>query len=98
MLAETACDAEIEQGDSAVGADEQVPAVEVAVEDAVEHGPFQERDHLGAQHCRRVDPDGTHALDVVPREALEPFHDQHAACDQPWMRARHDDGTLVGLR
>ena len=46
MLAQTAGDAEIEQGDAAVGADQEVPAVQVAVEDAVEHRPFQERDHL----------------------------------------------------
>ncbi len=62
------------------------------MEDAVEHRPFEERDHLGPEHGGRVDPDGSHALDVVPGEAVEPFHDKHAARDQPGVRSRHDDG------
>ena len=71
--------------------------MQVTMEDPVEHRPFEERDHLGPEHGGRVDPDGSHALDVVPGEAVEPFHHKHAARDQPGMRARHDDGALAGL-
>ena len=68
-LVEPAGDAEVEQRDAAVGLDEEVAAVQVAVEDAVEHRPLEERDHPGPQHRLGVDPGGPHPVDVVPGEA-----------------------------
>ena len=96
-LAEPAGDAVVEQGDAAVALDEEVAAVQVAVEDPVQQGALQERDHLRSQHGRRVDPGRPHALDVVPGEAVEPLHDEHPARHEPWMGAGDDDGALVGL-
>ena len=37
------------------------------------------------------------AVDVVPRDAVEPFHHQHAPRDERRVRAGHDRGPLVGL-
>ena len=50
---EPADDAEVEQRGAAVGHHEEVPAVQVAVEDAVDQRPFHEGDHAGADDRRR---------------------------------------------
>ena len=71
--------------------------MQVAVEDAEEHGALEERDQAGAHDRRRVDAGGLHALDVVEREAVEPLHHQHPPGDELGMGAGHDEGPLVGL-
>ncbi len=68
-LGEAADDAEVEQGGAAVGEHEQVPAVEVAVEDAVDHGALHEADHPGAHDRLGVDAGVLHAGHVVELEA-----------------------------
>ena len=69
-LVEAAGDAEVEQRGAAVGQHEQVAAVQVAVEDAVDHGALEEADHArrGPRACG-VDAGGLHAVDVVEGEA-----------------------------
>ena len=86
-------DAEVEQGDAPVGLDEEVAAVQVAVEDAVEHRSLEEGDEPGPQHRLGVDAGGPHGLDVVPGEAVEPLHDEHPAGHERRVGARHDDGA-----
>ena len=54
-LGEAADDAEVEQGRAAVGQHEEVPAVQVAVEDAVDHGALHEADHARADDGLGVD-------------------------------------------
>ena len=49
-FAEPTDDAEVEQRGAAVGEHEQVPGMQVAVEDAVDERPFHEGDHPGADH------------------------------------------------
>jgi hypothetical protein len=67
---QAAGDAEVEQRGAAVGQHEQVPAVQVAVEDAVDHGALHEADHAGADDRLGVDAGVLHAGDVV--EGLNP--------------------------
>ena len=68
-LVQPAGDAVVEQGHRAVGPDEQVAAVEVAVEHAEEDGALEEGDHAGPHHRRGVDAGGLHARHVVEGEA-----------------------------
>jgi hypothetical protein len=68
-LAETARDAEVEQDGPAVGLHEEVAAVQVSVEDAVEHRPLEARDQPCPQERAGVDAGGLHRLDVVERES-----------------------------
>ena len=86
-LGQAADDAEVEQGGAAVGEHEQVPAVQVAVEDAVDHGALHEADHPGADDGLGVDAGVAHAGHVVELEALEPLHHQHARGDELGVRA-----------
>ena len=65
-------DAEVEQRRAPVGQHEQVAAVQVAVEDAVDHRALHEGDHPGADHGLGVDPGVAHAGDVVEVEAARP--------------------------
>ena len=81
-LGQAADDAEVEQGGAAVGEHEQVPAVEVAVEDAVDHGALHEPDHPGADDGLGVDAGVAHAGHVVELEALEALHHEHPRGDQ----------------
>ena len=76
-LREAADDAEVEERGAAVGQDEEVPAVEVAVEDAVDHGALHEPDHPGPHDLLGVDAGALHARDVVELEALEALHHEH---------------------
>ncbi len=69
--------------------------MQVAVEHPVEKSSFEKRDHLRPQHGGRVDPDRPHPLHVVPGEAVETFHNQHAASYEARMWARDDDRALV---
>ena len=55
LLVQAGGDPEVEQGDRAVGLDEEVAAVEVAVEDAVEQGALEEGDEARAQDGGGVD-------------------------------------------
>ena len=101
-LVEAADDAEVEERGAAVGEHEQVPAVEVAVEDAVDHGALHEPDHPGAHDLLGVDAGVLHAGDVVELEALEPLHHEHPRGDELGVRAGDHVVALVevgeGLR
>ena len=101
-LVEAADDAEVEQRGAAVGEHEEVPAVQVAVEDAVDHGALHEPDHPGAHDGLGVDAGVLHAGHVVELEALEPLHHQHPWRDQLGVRAGDHVAALVevgeGLR
>ena len=68
-LVEAAGDAEVHEHGAAVGLHHQVAAVQVAVEDAVQHRAFHERDEPGVQHRLGVDAGVVHRGDVVPRDA-----------------------------
>ena len=74
---------------------EQVPAVEVAVEDAVDHRPFHEGHHAGADHRLRVDARRLHGLDVVELEAVEPLHHEHPAGDEVRVGPGDDVAALA---
>ena len=87
----------VEQRDLALGHDEQVAAVQVAVEDAEDHRPFEERNDQRLQHRRGVDARGLHGVDVLVGEAGEPLHHQHPLGHQLGVRARHDDDALPRL-
>ena len=54
-VVEAADDAEVEQRGAPVGQHEEVAAVEVAVEDAVDHRALHEADHAGADDLLGVD-------------------------------------------
>ena len=87
-LVEAAGDAEVHQHGAAVGLHHQVAAVQVAVEDAVEHRAFHERDEPGVQHRLGVDAGVVHRRHVVPRDAVEPLHHEHAPRDERRVRPR----------
>ena len=82
MLGEPSRDAEVEQGGAAVGEDEEVPAVEVAVEDPLDHGALHEADHPGAHDGLGVDAGVLHAGDVLELEPDEALHHEHPAGDE----------------
>ena len=90
-------DAEVEQGGLAGGKDEEVAGVQVAVEDAVQHGALEEADHAGAHDLLGIDTGGPHADDVGEVEAVDPLHDEHAPGDQGGVGAGHDEGALPQL-
>ena len=85
-LVQAAGDAVVEQGHGAVGPDEQVAAVQVAVEHAEEDGALQEADHQGPHHGGGVDAGRPHAGHVLEGESAQPLHDQHPPGDQVRMR------------
>ena len=95
-LVQPAGDAVVEQGDGAVGPDEQVAAVEVAVEHAEEDGALEEADHQGPHHRGGVDAGGLHAGHVVEGEPAEPLHHQDPAGDELRVGPGHDHRALVG--
>ena len=95
-LVEPAGDPEVEQGHRAVGLDHQVPAVEVAVEHAVEQGALEEGDQGGAEHRRGVDAGRAHPDGVAPGEPVQVLHDQHPPGHQLRMGPGHDHGPLAG--
>ena len=87
------------QHGAAVGLHHEVAAVQVAVEDAVEHRAFHERRRarraapLRCRRRRRASPaTSSHA------NAVEPFHHEHAPGHERRVRPRHDRRALVGLR
>ncbi len=94
-LVEAPDDAEVEERGATVGEHEQVPAVQVAVEDAVDHGALHEPDHPGAHHRLGVDAGVLHAGDVVELEALEALHHEHPRGDQLGMGAGDDVAALL---
>ena len=96
-LVEPAGDAEVHQHGAAVGPHHEVAAVQVAVEDAVEHRALHERHEPRVQHRFGVDAGVLHRGHVVPRDAVEPFHHEHASGDERRVRAGHDRRALVGL-
>ena len=96
-LVEPAGDAEVHQHRAPVGLHHEIAAVQVAVEDAEEHGAFHERDEACVQHRFGVDAGVLHRRDVVPRDAVESLHHEHAPRDQRRMRPGHDGRALVGL-
>ena len=61
--------AEVEQRGAAVGLHDEVAAVQVAVEDAVDQRALERRDEAGLQQRVGVDPGRVHRLDVVEGEA-----------------------------
>ena len=87
---------EVEQRGAAVGLHDEVAAVQVAVEHAVDQRAFERRDEAGLQQRVGVDAGRVHRLDVVEREAAQPLHHEHAPRDHRGVRARHDDPALVG--
>ena len=95
-LVESAGDAVVEQCGAPIGQHEQVATVEVAVEDAVEHGPLEERDHAGFHDRLGVDARRLHANCVVEGEPREALHHEHPLGDQRGMRTGHDHLALVG--
>ena len=56
--------------------------MQVAVEDAVDHRAFHERDHPGADHGLGVDTGLPHAGGVVEVESLDPLHHEDPAGDE----------------
>ena len=71
--------------------------MQVAVEDAVEHGALHERHEARVQHRLGVDAGLLHRLHVVPRDPVEPFHHEHAPGHERGVRPGHDRGALLGL-
>ena len=90
-------DAEVEQRSLAVFHHEQVAAVQVSVEYAINHCAFHEGNHAGANYLLRVDACVLHADDVVKLEAAQSLHNQHSARHQLWVRARNDVSGLTQL-
>ena len=101
LLVEAAGDAEVEERDRSapVGQHEQVPAVEVAVEDAVEHGALQEGDHPRPDQAGGVDA-GLGCMPSTSSKAKpdEPLHHQHPPGDQLGVGPGHDVGPLAPAR
>src|SRR5262249_57944193 len=91
-------DAEVEQRRTPVALDEQVAAVQVAVEDATEHGALAKCDQAGAQERARVDPGLVHRLDVVEREAPEPLHHEDSAGHEGGVGPGAGDPAPAGRR
>ena len=96
-LGQAAGDAEVEQRGLAGGEDEEVAGVQVAVEDAVQHGALEEADHAVAHDLLGVDAGRPHAGDVGEVEAVDPLHDEHAAGDEGGVGTGHDEGALPEL-
>ena len=88
-------DAEVEERRLARRQDEEVPPVQVPVEDAVEQRALQEADHAGPDDRFRIDAGGPHAFHVAEVEAVEPLHDEHAACDQRRVGPGNHEVALV---
>jgi hypothetical protein len=96
-LGHPAGDAVVEQRDASLRHHEQVAAVKVAVEDAVDHRALEERDQQGAHQLVGVDPGAVHPLDVLVLEPVETLHHEHPSRDQLRMRSRHDDDRLASF-
>ena len=96
LLVEPTGDAEVEQRGAAVGLHDEVAAVQVAVEDAVDQRTLERRDEAGLEQRVGVDAGAVHRLDVFEREAAQPLHHEHAPRDHRRVRARHDDAALLG--
>ncbi len=79
------------------GQHEEVAAVEVAVEEAVDHRPLHEGDHAGADDLLGVDAGVAHSDDIVELEARQPLHHEHPAGHQAGVRAGHDVAPLPEL-
>ena len=94
-LGQPAGDAEVEQRGLARRQHEEVPAVQVPVEDAVEQGALEEADHAGPHDRLGVDAGRPHAVDVAEVEAVEPLHHEHAARHQRRVGPGHDEVALV---
>ena len=94
-LGEPTGHAEVEQRGAAVGLHDEVAAVQVAVEDAVDHRALERRDEPRLQERVRVDAGRVHRLDVVEREPVEALHHQDALGDERGVRAGHDDPALL---
>ena len=88
-------DAEVEQRGLAVLLNEEVPAVQVAVEDAVDHRAFHERDHSGADHGLGIDTGFLHADHVVELEPAESLHHEHSSGDERGVWARNHVAVLL---
>ena len=68
-------DAIVEERSLAIGADEEIAAVQVTVEDAVDHGSLEETHHAGANDLVGIDVFGFQPLEIIELEAVEPLHD-----------------------
>src|SRR5439155_13090522 len=88
-LVETAGDAEVDEAIAAVTGDQDVPGVEVTMEDAFDHGPFEERQHAHRQQIVGVDARLFHGVDVGEVDARQALHHQHTARDELGVRAGH---------
>ena len=88
-------DAEVEQRRASVGQHEQVAAVQVAVEDAVDQRALHEGDHPGADHGLGVDPGVAHPGDVVEAEPGDPLHHEDPAGHELGMGARDHVAVLA---
>ena len=88
---DAAHDPEVEEHDAALVVDEQVPGVQVAVEQAVaqsalEGGEQQRLDQFGAVETLLAD-----LLDVVDAHAVHPFHGEHPLAGELPVHVRHLD-------
>ena len=97
IAGQPADDAEVEQRRASVGQHEQVAAVQIAVEHAVDHRSFDQRDHRRAHDGLGVDTGILHAGDVVEVEPVDPLHHQHPPGDQRRVRAGHHVPGLLQL-
>ncbi len=89
-------DAEVEQGGAPVGQHEEVAAVQVAVEDAVDHGALHEARSWPVRTTSSVSmPAPLHAGDVVELEARQPLHDEDPPRHEARVRAGHDVAPLA---
>ena len=96
-FAEPGGDAKVEEGYLARRGDQEVPAVEVTMEDPIDHRPFEKADHPGAHHGFGVDAGGVHSHYVGEIEAVHPFHDQHATGHECGMWTRDHVVALIEL-
>ena len=94
-LGQPARDAEVQQRRLPRRQHEEVPAVQVPVEDAVEQRALEEADHAGPHDRLGVDAGGLHALHVAEVEAVEALHDEHAPRHQRRVGPGHDEVALV---
>ena len=97
VSAQSTDDPEVEQRRATIGEHEEVAAVQIAVEHAVDHRPFDECDHRRAHDGLGVDTSALHARNIVEVESVDPLHHQHSAGDQCRVWAGHDVAGLLQL-
>ena len=94
-VGEPSRDPEVEQRGAAVGHHEEVAAVEITVEHAVDERALHEGDHPRADDRRGVDARGLDARHVVELEAAQAFHDEHPPGHELGMGTRDHVAALA---